>query len=71
MRNKLSPIKKNYYYVSLTGGNCSIVKSSSKKLANAYARKLFGIIMNPHIQKATPGQVSWVKAMEGRIHEIK
>jgi hypothetical protein len=71
MKNKLPAIKKKDYYVTLDGGNCSIVRSSSKKLANTYARKLFGTIMTPHIQEATPEQVSWVKAMGGRVHEIE
>jgi hypothetical protein len=70
MENELSPVKKKNYYVNLIGGQCSIIRSSSEHLATAYAVRLFGTIMTPYIQEATPGQVSWVESMGGRVHEI-
>jgi len=57
------------YYVTLDGGNCSLVRASSEQLAKDYATKLFGTIMTPRIRKATPSEVSWVEAMGGRIYE--
>ncbi|MFH1823344.1 MAG: hypothetical protein ABH817_01345 [archaeon] len=38
------------YYVTLNGGNCSIIKSTSEFLAKHYAIRLFGLNMSPHIQ---------------------
>lgn len=71
MEKELPPLKKMDYYVTLDGGNCSIVKSSSKHLAECFAIRLFGSMMTPEILEATPDQVSWVKAMGGRVHEIE
>jgi len=71
MKEELSLLRKKDYYVTLDGGNCSIVRSSSKQFAKTYALRLFGTIMSSYIQEATPDQVSWVKAMGGRVHEIE
>ena len=70
MGKELPPPKKKDYYVTLTGGKCSIVRSSSEQLAKAFAIRLFGAIMTPYIQVATPKQVAWVESMGGEIHEI-
>ena len=67
---EIQPVKKKDYYVTLTGGNCSIVRSSSEQLAKVFSFRLFGAILSPYIQEATSAQVSWVKAMGGEIHEI-
>ena len=57
------------YYVTLDGGNCSLVRASSEQLAKDYAMKFFGTILSPRIRKATSSEVSWVKAMGGQVHE--
>ncbi len=61
----------NMFYISLEGGNCSIIQAPDKRKALKWAKEEFGRNLSPKIREASVEEVAWVTAMGGRVHILK